>query len=58
MIQCAESGAAATGATVKYSTNPSYAELIPNLTLARQFTENWEYIGVSVDEQRPQEHGG
>jgi amidohydrolase len=58
VIQCAESGAAATGATVKYSTNPSYAELIPNLTLARQFTENWESIGVRVDEPRPQEHGG
>jgi amidohydrolase len=58
VIQCAEAGAAATGATVKYSTNPSYAELIPNMTLAQAFTENWESIGVHVAEPRPYERGG
>jgi len=58
VIQCAEAGAAATGATVKFSTNPSYAELIPNMTLAQAFTENWESVGVRVDEPRLQERGG
>ena len=58
VIQCAEAGAAATGATLKYSTNPSYAELVPNMTLAQAFTENWESIGVHVHEPRPFERGG
>ncbi|MCI0474723.1 MAG: peptidase dimerization domain-containing protein, partial [Anaerolineales bacterium] len=58
VIQCAEAGAAATGATLKYSTNPSYAELIPNLTLARAFAANWETLGVHVIDPRPDDRMG
>ncbi len=58
VIQCAEAGAAATGATVKFWTNPSYAELIPNMALAEAFTQNWESIGVRVEPPRPFERGG
>lgn len=58
VVQCAEAGAAATGATLKYSTRPSYAELIPNLTLAQAFAANWEAIGVRVHEARLDERMG
>jgi amidohydrolase len=58
VIQCAEAGAAATGASVKFWTNPSYAEIIPNMTLAQAFTANWESIGVRVEAPRPNERGG
>lgn len=58
VIQCAEAGAAATGATLKYSTNPSYADLIPNLTLARAFAANWETLGVRVIDPRPDDRMG
>jgi len=58
VIQCAEAGAAATGATLKYSTQPSYAELIPNLTLAQAFAANWEALGIHVNEPRADERMG
>ncbi|MBM3130131.1 MAG: M20 family metallopeptidase [Chloroflexi bacterium] len=58
VIQCAEAGAAATGATLKYSTNPSYADLIPNLTLAQAFAANWETLGVHVIDPRPDDRMG
>ena len=58
VVQCAEAGAAATGATLNYSTRPSYAELIPNLTLAQAFAANWEAIGVRVHEARLDERMG
>lgn len=58
VIQCAEAGAAATGATLKYSTKPSYAELIPNLTLARAFAANWATLGVQVIDPRPTDRMG
>lgn len=58
VIQCAQAGAAATGATLKYSTKPSYAELIPNLTLARAFAENWRALGVEIADPRPNERMG
>jgi amidohydrolase len=58
VIQCAEAGAAATGSTLKHWTRPSYAELIPNLTLAQAFADNWESIGVRVNEVRLHERMG
>jgi amidohydrolase len=58
VIQCAQAGAAATGATLKYSTKPSYAELIPNLTLARAFAENWKTLGIDITDPRPTDRMG
>lgn len=58
VIQCAEAGAAATGATLQYSTRPSYTELISNMTMAQAFAENWQAIGVPVTEPRLHERMG
>jgi len=58
VVQCAEAGGIATGAQFKYTTKPGYAEIIPNPTLARLFTENWRAIGVEVHDPRPNERMG
>jgi amidohydrolase len=58
VVQCAEAGGVATGAQFKYTTKPGYAEIIPNPTLARLFTENWRAIGVEVHDPRPNERMG
>lgn len=58
VVQCAEAGGIATGAQFKYTTKPGYAEIIPNPTMARLFTENWRAIGVEVHDPRPNERMG
>jgi amidohydrolase len=58
VVQCAEAGGMATGAQLKYTTKPGYAEIVPNPTLARLFTENWRAIGVEVHDPRPNERMG
>jgi len=58
VVQCAEAGGMATGAQLKYTIKPGYAEIIPNPTLSRLFTENWRAIGVEVHDPRPNERMG
>lgn len=58
VVQCAEAGGTATGAQLKYTIKPGYAEIIPNPTLSRLFTENWRAIGVEVHDPRPNERMG
>ena len=58
VIQCAQAGAAATGATLKYVVKPGYAEMMPNMILARTFANNWEQIGIPVKEPRFDERMG
>ncbi len=58
VVQCAQAAALATGAQFKYSTQPGYADMIPNRVLARAFAENWRALGVPVQEVRPNERMG
>ena len=58
VIQCAEAGGTATGAQLKYTIKPGYAEMLPNPTLASLFAANWRAIGVEVQEPRPNERMG
>jgi amidohydrolase len=58
VIQCAQAGAVATGAQLKYAIDDGYAEIIPNRAIARAFAENWRSIGVEVHEPRPNERMG
>ena len=58
VIQCAQGAGIATGAQLTYSTQPGYAEMIPNPVMARLFAENWRAIGVEVHDPRPNERMG
>ncbi len=58
VIQCAQAAGIATGAALKYSAKPGYAEMNPNKTMARLFAENWRALGVEVHEARPNERMG
>lgn len=58
VIQCAQAGAVATGAELKYTVDDGLAEIIPNHAMARAFAENWRTIGVEVHEPRPNERMG
>jgi metal-dependent amidase/aminoacylase/carboxypeptidase family protein len=58
VIQCAQAGATATGATLKYVVKPGYAEMVPNMTMARTFANNWAQIGIQVTEPRFDERMG
>jgi amidohydrolase len=58
VIQCAEAGATATGAQLKYTVTPGYLDIAPNGVMARLFAENWRSIGVEVHEPRPNERIG
>ncbi|MBM3130132.1 MAG: M20 family metallopeptidase [Chloroflexi bacterium] len=58
VIQCAQAGAVATGAQLKYAVDDGYAEIIPNRAIARAFAENWRALGVEVHEPRPNERMG
>lgn len=51
VLQCAEAAGIATGAHLNYTIKPGYAEMLPNLTMARLFAENWRSIGVAVQER-------
>lgn len=58
VIECANAASIATGATLKHSVKPGYAEMIPNGVLARLFAENWRTLGVEVQAVRPNERMG
>ena len=58
VIQCALAAGVATGAELKHSVRPGYAEIIPNKAMAHRFAENWRTIGVQVQEVRPNERMG
>ncbi len=58
VVVCAQAAAIATGAELKYSTKPGYAEIIPNPTMARLFAENLTALGVEVKDPRPNERMG
>jgi amidohydrolase len=58
VIQCAEAAGIATGAQLKHTVRPGYAEMIPNPTMARLFADNWRAIGVEVHDPRPNERMG
>jgi metal-dependent amidase/aminoacylase/carboxypeptidase family protein len=58
VIACAQAAATATGAELKYTTKPGYAEIIPNPTMARLFAENLTALGVEVKDPRPNERMG
>jgi len=58
VIQCAQGGATATGAQLKYSIDDGLAEFIPNRAMANAFAENWRALGVQVLEPRPNERMG
>jgi amidohydrolase len=58
VIQCAQAAGMATGATLKHSTRPGYAQMIPNQTMARVFADNWRAIQVEVHAPRPNERMG
>ncbi len=58
VIQCAQAAATATGAQLKCTTKPGYAEMIPNPVMARLFADNWRAIGVEVHDPRPNERMG
>jgi len=58
VIQCAQAAGIATGAQLTHSTTPGYAEMIPNLVMARLFAENWRAIGVEVHDPRAHERMG
>jgi metal-dependent amidase/aminoacylase/carboxypeptidase family protein len=58
VIQCAEAGATATGAQLKYSARAGLANMVPNLAMSRAFAENWRAIGVEVHDPRPNERMG
>ena len=58
VIACAEAAARATGCTLKYETRPGYAEIYPNPTLAKVFTQNLESLGRSVIQPSQNERMG
>lgn len=58
VIQCAQAAGVATGAELKHTARPGYAEIIPNRAIARAFADNWRNIGVEVQEVRPNERMG
>ncbi len=58
VIQCAQAASVATGAELKHTERPGYAEIIPNRVMANAFADNWRVIGVEVQEVRPNERMG
>ncbi len=58
VIQCAQAASVATGAELKHTARPGYAEIVPNKAMANAFAENWRTIGVEVQEVRPNERMG
>ncbi|MBI5302813.1 MAG: M20 family metallopeptidase [Chloroflexi bacterium] len=58
VIECAQAAGLATGATLKHSVKPGYAEMIPNSVMARLFAENWNALGIQVKDVRPNERMG
>jgi len=58
VIRCAEAGAMAAGATMKYKHLTHYANRIANPTMARIFGDNLESLGEPVYEPRPGERMG
>ena len=58
VVQCAQAGALATGAELRYTADDGLAEIIPNRAMGRAFAENWRAIGVEVYEPRPNERMG
>jgi amidohydrolase len=58
VIRCAEAGALAAGATVKYRHLTHYANRIANPTLARLFADNVTVLGETVVEPLPNERMG
>lgn len=58
VVQCANAAGVATGAEMKHIVRPGYAEIIPNKAMAKTFSENWQAIGVEVQEVRPNERMG
>jgi amidohydrolase len=55
---CAEAAAQATGATVKMAASTGYDNIRVNLALAAAFRANWESLGETVEEPRPNERMG
>ncbi len=58
VIKCAQAAELSTGARLKATTIPGYANMIPNRSLARTFAANWREIGIEVLEPRPNEPMG
>jgi len=58
VVQCAQAGALATGAELKYSADDGLADIIPNRALAKAFAENWRAVGVESHDPRPNERMG
>jgi len=58
VIACAEGAARATGAHLKTKVTPGYASIMPNITMARRFADNWRSIGVEVRDPQPNERMG
>jgi metal-dependent amidase/aminoacylase/carboxypeptidase family protein len=58
VIQCAQAASVATGAELKHTERPGYAEIIPNKAMGNAFADNWRAIGVDVQEARPNERMG
>jgi amidohydrolase len=58
VIQCAQAAGVATGAELKHTERPGYAEIIPNRVMANAFADNWRSIGVEVQEVRSNERMG
>ena len=58
VIACAEAGALAAGATMKYQHTMHYAQRIANPTLARLFGDNISTLGEEVQEPAPDEPMG
>ncbi|MEW5720190.1 MAG: M20 family metallopeptidase [Chloroflexota bacterium] len=58
VIQCAQGGANATSAQLKYTIDDGLAEFIPNRAMANAFAENWRALGAQVLEPRPNERMG
>lgn len=58
VIACAEAGALAAGATMKYDHTMHYAQRIANPTLARLFGDNISGLGETVYEPSPNEPMG
>jgi amidohydrolase len=58
VIQCAQGGATATGAQLKYTADDGLAEIIPNRTMAQAFADNWHTLGIEVQEPRQHERMG
>ena len=58
VIRCAQAGALAAGAELKYEHLTHYANRIPNPTIARLFAENVMGLGEKVEEPLPNERKG